>query len=126
MRYETRATGNSLPLLQRICYNLYIMTKPIEPRAGCIECAMKIIGSKWTALILRDMAHGEQRYSDLQQNISINPRTLAQRLDTLITENIVYQTESRGYALTDKGRDLIPILERMASWGDKYTRPTLA
>lgn len=121
MRY-----GKLTATLSRFCYNLYIMTKPIEPRAGCIECAMKIIGSKWTALILRDLARGPQRYSDLQQNISINPRTLAQRLESLIAETVVYQTESRSYALTDKGRDLIPILEHMAAWGDKYTRPAIA
>ena len=82
---------------------------------------MAIIGAKWTALILRDLASGAKRYSELQQNINVNPRTLSQRLENLIYEDIVEQTENKGYRLTNKGSDLLPIIEQMASWGNKYT-----
>lgn len=96
-------------------------TTPIEPRSGCVASAMAIIGAKWTALILRDLASGPKRYSELQQNINVNPRTLSQRLENLICENIVAQTEQKAYQLTSKGSDLLPIIEQMASWGNKYT-----
>lgn len=100
------------------------MSSTIEPSAGCIDCAMTIIGTKWTALILRDLAAGPKRYTELQQSINLNPRTLSQRLDMLLAENILSQNEAdtghRAYQLTTKGHDLIPILEQMASWGSKY------
>lgn len=97
----------------------------IEPRSGCIACAMDIIGTKWTALILRDLAGGPKRYSELQQSIAVNPRTLSQRLDKLSADEVVCRSSSdishSSYQLTRKGQDLIPIIEQMASWGDKYS-----
>jgi DNA-binding HxlR family transcriptional regulator len=99
----------------------------IEPKVGCIAAAMEIIGNKWTALILRDLAGGPRRFGELEKSVgSINPRTLSQRLDDLeqqaiITKNACIASPSRPeYCLTQKGRDLIPVLEQMAAWGTKY------
>ena len=99
----------------------------LEPRVGCIAAAMEIIGNKWTALILRDLAAGPQRFSELEKSVgSINPRTLSQRLDDLeshaiITKNPCLDSPSRPeYCLTQKGRDLLPVLQQMAAWGTKY------
>lgn len=96
---------------------------PLETRTGCIAGAMAVIGQKWTALILRDLAGGPQRFADFERSISaINPRTLSRRLDELEASGIVRRLTSPGrYELTAKGRDLIPVLEQMAAWGDKYT-----
>ena len=99
----------------------------LEPKIGCIASAMEIIGNKWTALILRDLATGSSRFCNLEKSVgNINPRTLSQRLDDLeahgiITKQTFAEVPPRTeYTLTDKGRDLIPVLEAMASWGDKY------
>jgi DNA-binding HxlR family transcriptional regulator len=102
-------------------------TEALENRVGCIAAAMQIIGNKWTALILRDLASGAKRFSELEKSISgINPRTLSQRLDDLedhaiITKQSYAEVPPRiEYTLTPKGQDLIPVLRQMASWGDKY------
>lgn len=102
---------------------------PLEPKVGCIASAMEIIGSKWTALILRDLASGPKRYSELQKSVgNINPRTLSQRLDDLeaqaiLTKQCFAEMPPRvEYTLTQKGMDLIPVLRQMAEWGVKYTR----
>ena len=99
----------------------------LEPKIGCIASAMEIIGNKWTALILRDLATGSSRFCNLEKSVGkINPRTLSQRLDDLeahgiITKQTFAEVPPRTeYTLTAKGRDLIPVLEAMASWGDKY------
>jgi len=101
--------------------------KPLEPHGGCIASAMEIIGSKWTALILRDLTTGAKRFGELEKSVGgINPRTLSQRLDDLEKHGIVTrQTFAEvpprcEYDLTDKGRDLIPVLRQMATWGTKY------
>jgi DNA-binding HxlR family transcriptional regulator len=99
----------------------------LEPKVGCIASAMEIIGNKWTALILRDLANGPKRFSELEKSVgSINPRTLSQRLDDLETHHIITkrsyaETPPRiEYTLTKKGEDLVPVLKQMAAWGEKY------
>lgn len=105
------------------------LTSPIsiEPKVGCIASAMAIIGNKWTALILRDLAHGPKRFSELEKLVDgINPRTLSQRLDDLEKHNIISKKSFAEvpprieYRLTKKGQDLIPVLQQMAAWGNKY------
>lgn len=100
---------------------------PLEPKVGCIASAMEIIGNKWTALILRDLAAGPKRFGELEKSVgSINPRTLSQRLDDLercaiVTRKSYAEVPPRiEYTLTKKGEDLIPVLKRMAEWGTKY------
>lgn len=100
---------------------------PIEPKVGCIAGAMEIVGNKWTALILRDLASGPKRFSELERSVGrINPRTLSQRLDDLerygiITKKCFAEVPPRiEYTLTTKGHDLLPILKQMATWGEKY------
>ena len=99
----------------------------IEPKVGCIASAMEIIGNKWTALILRDLAEGTKRFSELEKSVgNINPRTLSQRLDALEQHGIVTKAAAESsparpaYNLTQKGIDLLPVLQQMAAWGDKY------
>ncbi len=99
----------------------------IENRIGCIAGAMEIIGNKWTALILRDMTTGPKRFTEFERSIpGINPRTLSQRLDDLEAHGIVTKQSfaevppRTEYCLTEKGEDLIPIVQQMAVWGDKY------
>jgi len=102
-------------------------TKPIEPHVGCIASAMQIIGTKWTALILRDLFAGPKRFCELEKSVgSINPRTLSQRLDDLEAQGIITKQSfaeappRTEYTLTPKGRDLLPILKQMAAWGTKH------
>lgn len=105
--------------------------KPLESRVGCIASAMEIIGNKWTALILRDLAGGPKRFSQLEKSVgSINPRTLSQRLDDLeahkiVTKQCFSEMPPRvEYTLTKKGEDLVPVLKQMAAWGTKYYTPS--
>lgn len=99
----------------------------IEPQVGCIEAAMQIIGNKWTALILRDLFSGPKRFCELEKSVgNINPRTLSQRLDDLEERGILTRVSfaevppRTEYTLTEKGKDLLPILKQMAAWGTKH------
>lgn len=92
----------------------------LEPTVGCIASAVSVLGSKWTALILRDLMGGPKRFCELERSVgSINPRTLSQRLTILEKQQIIVGCEGH-YALTKKGEDLLPILKQMAAWGTKY------
>lgn len=101
-------------------------TSSLEPYSGCIESAMSVIGSKWTALLLRDLAGGGKRFGELEKSIgSINPRTLSQRLEFLQEQGVIESCDD-GYQLTEKGMALIPVLRAMADWGETYTSKTPA
>jgi DNA-binding HxlR family transcriptional regulator len=103
------------------------LDKPLESKSGCIAAAMAIVGSKWTALILRDLFSGPKRFCELEKSVgNINPRTLSQRLDDLESHGIITKQSfaevppRTEYTLTSKGRDLLPILRQMAAWGKKH------
>lgn len=100
----------------------------LEKKDGCIACAANILGSKWTALILRDLSQGPRRFCEFEKSLpGISPRTLSQRLDTLELDKIITKKSYAEvpprveYTLTKKGRDLMPVLKSMADWGVKYS-----
>lgn len=87
---------------------------------------LKIIGSKWTMLILHNLFEDKKRFGELQRALSpISPKTLSQRLDELEKENIIKRkvfTEIPlhvEYSLTKKGESLGGIFAKMAEWGQK-------
>ena len=102
-------------------------SKQLESKDGYIASAMAIVGNKWTALILRDLHGGPKRFGELEKSLhGISPRTLSQRLDDLehcdiLTKQSFNEVPPRTeYTLTQKGRDLVPVLQQMAAWGNKY------
>ncbi|QQS20268.1 helix-turn-helix transcriptional regulator [Candidatus Saccharibacteria bacterium] len=99
----------------------------LEPQIGCIASALRVIGQKWTALIIRDLYAGPKRFGELEKSVgTINPRTLSQRLEALETHGVVTKKTyaevppRTEYTLTAKGYDLVPVLQTMAAWGNKY------
>lgn len=93
----------------------------------CVESAAKIISSKWTPQIIYALSNNVQRFCELQKEAGgINPRTLSARLDELEATGIVVKASFAEvpprieYSLTQKGRDLLPILAQMVGWGEKY------
>jgi len=94
-------------------------------KLGCIESAISILGTKWTGLIIRELAGEQQRFCQLERSLPrLNPRTLSKRLNELESADIIRHSQATGcYTLTEKGTDLLPILRKMAEWGDKHPRP---
>lgn len=94
---------------------------------GCVKSATAILGDKWTPQLLRFFASNDaMHFCQLQDLVGgINPRTLSARLISLerqgIIERLAPPLKSRSaYRLTAKGRDLLPILQGMYRWGEKY------
>jgi DNA-binding HxlR family transcriptional regulator len=99
---------------------------PVDPT--CPVClTADIVCGKWTLLLIRDLAEGLSRFCELERSLSgISPRTLSLRLRALEEEGIV-ERHTFGevpprveYALTEKGRDLLPIIEDMRSYGERW------
>jgi DNA-binding HxlR family transcriptional regulator len=94
----------------------------------CPVCrTAEIISGKWTLLVIRDLADGSQRFCELERSLEgISPRTLSLRLRTLedagIVERHTYpEVPPRvEYALTEKGRALVPLIEDMRHYGRRW------
>jgi DNA-binding HxlR family transcriptional regulator len=96
--------------------------------ADCPVCrTADIVCGKWTMLVIRDLAEGRSRFCELERSLEgISPRTLSLRLRALEEEGIVArQTFAEvpprvEYALTEKGRALVPIVESMRTYGREW------
>jgi DNA-binding HxlR family transcriptional regulator len=93
--------------------------------AQCLE----VVGEWWSMLIIRDAFLGVRRFDDFQSRLGISRNILNVRLTSLVDagvlERVPYQERPRRheYRLTDKGRDLWPVLTTMREWGDKWAAP---
>jgi DNA-binding HxlR family transcriptional regulator len=96
--------------------------------ASCPVCrTAEIVCAKWTLLLVRDLAEGRTRFCELERSLAgISPRTLSLRLRVLEDEGIV-ERRTFGevpprveYALTAKGRALLPIIEDMRAYGERW------
>lgn len=89
-----------------------------------VEATIKVIGPKWTVLIIRELMEGTRRFGQLEKALSgISPRTLSLRLSHMermgVLERKVFpEVPPRvEYKLTSSGRALDPILKAMQTWG---------
>lgn len=94
----------------------------------CIAATTKILGDKWTPMLLFALSRQRLRFSGLQQEMGgVNPRTLSARLDKLeaagiIKRSVFPETPPRvEYALTSRGQDLLPVVKAMIAWADRHT-----
>ena len=89
---------------------------------------LDIVGERWTILILRDLLlGGPQKFHDLLRSLSgISPNTLSARLKRLEENNIIVRRfyeehpPRAEYLLTDRGRELGPVLKALRDWGKKH------
>lgn len=97
---------------------------------SCHHCSvsktLKIIGSKWTMLLLHNLFEGNTRFGQLQRSMEgISPKTLSLRLQELEKEGIINKRVFAEiplhveYSLTKKGKSLRDIFDAMEQWGDR-------
>jgi DNA-binding HxlR family transcriptional regulator len=93
--------------------------------AQCLE----VIGEWWSMLIVRDAFLGVTRFDDFAARLGISRNVLNERLGHLVDAGVLDRVPYRehppryDYRLTDKGRDLWPVLTAMRQWGDRWEAP---
>lgn len=91
-----------------------------------IARSLETIGEWWTPLIVREVFFGRRRFDEIQGDLGISRNILTDRLTTLVEDGVlekrnIAQTGTRWeYHLTDKGRDLFPVLVALMQWGDTW------
>jgi len=90
--------------------------------------AAQLFCMRWTPLIVRDLAGGPLRFSELQRGVPLmSPSLLSRRLEELQAEGVVERPGGRGtpYQLTEAGADLVPLVVELGTWGQRWTRRQL-
>lgn len=85
-----------------------------------------VIGDPWTALVLRDLHLGLNRFEQLVADLGVSRKVLTQRLNAMIDDDLVqrvaYQDNPprHDYLLTQRGEGLVPIVLAALAWGDRW------
>lgn len=97
-----------------------------RPGADSVERALSQIGDRWIFLILREAYFGVRRFDQFQTNTGASPAVLTDRLKRLV-EYGLFEKRRYGrhanrfdYRLTEKGRDLYPLIVLLMKWGDRW------
>ncbi len=100
--------------------------KRFDDSSCSVARALNEVGDWWSLLIVLHAMYGTRRFVDFQQQLGIAKNILCDRLARLV-DNEVLRKEDVGehgsrfeYRLTEKGRDLFPVVVALRQWGDKW------
>lgn len=98
-----------------------------------VDLSLAVIGGRWKGLVFWNLRHGAKRYSELKKAlVAVNDKMLTQVLRSLERQGVVERiaeeaTPSRvDYALTARGRQLLPAFELISDWGEAFVVPDKA
>ncbi|MGR3760983.1 winged helix-turn-helix transcriptional regulator [Roseobacteraceae bacterium NS-SX3] len=97
-----------------------------------IAKAAEIFCERWTALVIRNLGAGAERFSDIHRGVPhMSATLLTQRLRQLEAEGLVERRRSDTgkswtYHLTDAGAEFLPLVGALGIWGQRWTRRELA
>lgn len=103
-----------------------MLDREYESQVCSIARSLEVVGERWSLLIIRNVGLGLNRFEPLRENLGITRSVLSTRLNTLIDFGIIEKRQYSEkpprfeYHLTEKGRDLAPVLLQLMWWGDRY------
>lgn len=91
---------------------------------------LEVVGERWSLLIIRDALFvGLTRFRDFQRSLGVASNILSTRLDGFVNHGIMERrrygesADQFEYVLTDRGRDLQPVIIALTGWGDRWAAP---
>lgn len=92
-----------------------------------LDLGLEFIKGKWKCIILCHLKNKSVRFLELQRiTKGITQKVLTEQLKSLEADGIVERVSYPEipprveYQLTEKGRDLIPALDAIEKWAEKY------
>jgi DNA-binding HxlR family transcriptional regulator len=132
-RHVTWAAGPGLSQVTPIYVRRRAQTKAASARRETrtmIDSVIELFGDRWMTLIVRACFTNVVRFDDIQRDTLMATNVLSDRLARLIGQGILktvqYSTyqDRFEYRLTEKGRDLYPVLLALLEWGDQWFADT--
>ena len=103
------------------------MRKNDEMTACPVATAVALIGGKWKLLILRNLKVRPWRFNELLRDLDgISQKVLTDSLRQMMDDGLVYRHDYQElppkveYGLTDLGREMLPIINALADFGNYY------
>lgn len=104
--------------------------KPGYQKALLVECslpaALEAVGERWSFLILRGVFNGLHHFEEFHSTLGIARNILSNRLARLVEHGILKREPDPSdrrkiaYRLTEKGRELLPVLIALRQWGERW------
>lgn len=91
-----------------------------------LPSALEAMGERWSFLILRGALSGIKHFEEFQGSLGIARNILANRLSRLVEKGILVREPMScdrrkvEYRLTQKGRELAPVMIALRQWGEKW------
>jgi DNA-binding HxlR family transcriptional regulator len=95
-----------------------------------IAQAAEILNQRWTLLILRDVLYGARRFNEIRKFVPLmSPTLLSRRLRELETAGLIRRRHGNSgateYCPTEAAGELLPVLELLGAWGQRWVRNRL-
>jgi DNA-binding HxlR family transcriptional regulator len=91
-----------------------------------IARGLALVGDAWSMMVLRDAGLGLTKFEQFRLSLGIAPNILARRLKALTEAGLLARVRysekppREEYAITEAGRDFLPILQAIGAWGRKH------
>ena len=92
-----------------------------------IAAALDVVGERWSLLIVRELSIGPRRFSDIRKALpGLSPNLLVDRLKDLESSEVITKYKNDissarcSYALTERGTELLPMLQFLSNWGEQF------
>jgi len=91
-----------------------------------IAASLELVGERWSLLVVREVSLGNHRFSEIARGTGAPRDRLSARLTALVDAGVLerrpYSTTPprSGYHLTAAGRDLVPVLQGLLQWGNRW------
>jgi DNA-binding HxlR family transcriptional regulator len=91
-----------------------------------IAASLELVGERWSLLVIREVSLGNHRFSEIARGTGAPRDRLSARLTALVAAGVLerrpYSTTPprSGYHLTAAGRDLLPALQALLQWGNRW------
>jgi len=107
-----------------------VLGRTYETQNCSASRSLEVVGERWSLLIIRDaLFRGMSRFSEFQRSLGVAPNVLAARLQGFVQSGLMelspqaVGSEPSRYLLTEKGRDLAPVIVALTDWGDRWIAP---
>jgi len=91
-----------------------------------IAASLELVGERWSLLVIREVSLGNHRFSEIARGTGAPRDRLSARLSALVAAGVLerrpYSTAPprSGYHLTAAGWDLMPALQALLQWGNRW------
>jgi DNA-binding HxlR family transcriptional regulator len=98
----------------------------IDQHDCSVARALSVVGDRWTMLVLKEAFMRARRFEDFQARTGAPRPVLAERLKALVDDGVLERRQYSErpdrfeYRLTEKGRDLYPVVVSLLRWGDRW------